>query len=235
MSRDLRVPPAVAAFIGPARAAEIEAGPYPAEYRCGVCRAGGMVADGEPLEACLDVHPGRQMRLWIRHRSCPGPRGVRHKPDPIVLPDDLRAVGVLAAVDCGPAGWWPLAVVEPLFTGATLAGPADTVDWVLSGYGRRGMALAADLRDPQPYLAGWSLALPGPAGGGGIFAPGSALLEPLPPPPPGWAELAAARGKARVYVASRIGIQEITGRGLGDGLVDAAAAGRMVGGTVPVR
>ncbi|MFG2056666.1 hypothetical protein ACGFI9_21850 [Micromonospora sp. NPDC048930] len=235
--RNLTVDPEIAAIIGEQRAAELEAGPYPVDYRCVRCHRGGRVNDGEALAAGLDVTPGR-MRLWFVHTAC-GPAEVVVFDQRQPYPEETEATGVLYAGNSRDGLPWACVVIELTMSVELLDDPAEVgVDQVLGVALARGMRPTADpLTPPEPDgPISWRVQLPRPGRhGGGVYGRNRLqLISPLPPMPPGWLDLVAVRdGRCGLYVVSRLGLLAVLDD-LGTALTDAARAGRLVGTTAAV-
>lgn len=236
--RNLTVPADVAALIGAQRAADLTAGPYPADYRCVRCHRRGRVDVGEPLSAGADVGP-RHVRVWFIHDAC-GPAGLVHV-DQDVNVDDSDADGVLYGGYGADGIAWACVVVEIGMSMEPLDGPPDgeRLDHILATALARGMRPAADpLTPPEPDgPICWRVQLPGRGRGGGVYGQDRLqLLAPLPPVPPGWLDLAADRGgQVGLYLASRVGVLAALERGdLAVTLHRAARAGQLVGATAAV-
>ncbi|NJP33708.1 hypothetical protein [Micromonospora thermarum] len=240
--RNLTIAPDVAEVIGAQRAAELAAGPYLAEYRCTYCRRRGRVDAGEPLHAGVDVGPG-YARLWIAHVHC-GPAGVRLLPT-AALPslDETEATGFAYAGRAAGGQVVACIVVEIAMSAEVLdeRGVADVGerrDLVLTGALAGGMQPAADpLCPPTPEgPLCWRVQLPSGGRGGGVYGRRRLqLLAPLPPIPPGWLDVVAARGgRCGLFLVARAGLTATWTGDLLATLTEAARDGRLVGTTAAV-
>ncbi|MEV7263997.1 hypothetical protein AB0N38_10640 [Micromonospora aurantiaca] len=243
--RNLTVPADVAVVIGAQRAAELEAGPYPADYRCVYCHQLGRADDGQPLTTGADVGAGNaRARVWFAHQGC-GPGGVKLvSAEPPQL-DESVATGVMYAGYGGDGRAWPCLVVELAMSVETVQrlGDDDTerVDQVLATVLERGMRPTAEPLNP-PAPDGpicWRVQLPrGGRHAGGVYGRNRLLLlEPLPPIPAGWLDLVAYRGgRCGLYVVSRFGLLAVleSGPDIATALAHAGRTGRLVGATAAV-
>lgn len=197
-------------------------------YDCAVC--GGHSPATVP--AVVAVWNAGQDTQWARvaHERC-APSAVIGESD---LPSATPARAITGLAPHASAGVRALLLVEMLYASATHEA-GERIDVVATGLLGEGLHLIATAgRLAPPAGPGWSAVFPAP-GLALISGPGSAgtVYEGELWTPPGWLDVARQRGAELL-----IGVTGVAGVGAGTSslrlVADAARAGRLVGGLVPV-
>jgi len=205
-----------------------------AGYECVECGQPGHLG-GEPATLVVRVSWSEVADARIAHERC-SPSRVVQTGQAYLVPSEMTMT-VVAAVIPHFAGYRALVVAEPPVNISTASAAGDRVDLLASALMERGLSMVATAGQRPAAAPGWEIALPSAAEavitgrGGDLFYEG----EMVQPPP--WRQLVTGTGTVELLVGA-IGLSAVGPGDLSAGLRalgDAARAGRLVGGTIPVR
>lgn len=202
-------------------------------WRCSGCGRRGSGA----AAVVVVVRPGaagaETAVVNLAHGGCV-PSQVRREQGPLAAP---TAGGMTATAAVLPHISGPRALlVTELTTPVTARAGLERVDMGTAVLLGGGLHLLPDAWQPAPAAAGWAVLLPSPRSAVVLDPAGGRYYDGSLDQPPPWRQLAATRGTVELIA----GVSGMAG-GPGDpgpgvrALESAARAGRLVGGTIPVK
>jgi hypothetical protein len=228
----INIAPPVAELLGPEIIAEARR-PLQPTYKCAGCAGQGSFA--RPASLVVLVADGMPTMIRYAHPGCKPSCVQRYAPQAFRIPDG-RAMHLTAALLPGRRAHRPVVIAELISREGMFLPSGDRLDGWMPVLLDLGLALVASLEAALPAAPGWRIELPGP-GSAIVSAPDESMfyrgeLDQIPI----WRTTVAATGHAEL-LSGVIGLAAAAAAGPGaqlQALADAARAGLLAGGTVPV-
>jgi hypothetical protein len=238
---DIRVHPDVAELVGAETVAELRKAAY-GRYDCWGCGLPGRTADATSLVAVL--YRNRAVKLHLTHARCADSQLIMVDDDldvdAVELEDsaDIRLKSAVLLFQPGPEVW-PVLVLEMRVETFAREPGAERVNLLAALWLERGMTLLGAGDELPGLAAGWLLRL-GSGGTAVLTEPGgSTVYEGGHTEPGTWGQLADELRRCVVLIGT-IGLyaehsESMTAEQLTGMLDQAARAGALAGGLVPIR